>query len=96
MFVCTAPCSGGCNSENGGGTCIGPETCVCNDEWTGSNCETRKSTPWYLLYHNIYTELMQCDISTGNMYLKGTADNDNTITALQQICCCLQFYKCTA
>ena len=41
MFVCTAPCSGGCNSENGGGTCIGPETCVCNDEWTGSNCETR-------------------------------------------------------
>ena len=41
VFLCTAPCSGGCNSENGGGTCIGPETCVCNNEWTGSNCETR-------------------------------------------------------
>ena len=58
MFVCTAPCSGGCNSENGGGTCIGLETCVCNDEWTGSNCETRMSTPWHLVYYNNYTELI--------------------------------------
>ena len=58
VFVCTAPCSGGCNSENGGGTCIGPETCVCNDEWTGSNCETRTYVhPWHLVYHNNYTEL---------------------------------------
>ena len=51
MCVCTAPCSGGCNSENGGGTCVGPETCACNDGWTGSICETRMSTISSLLNH---------------------------------------------
>ena len=41
MFVYTAICSNGCNRKNGGGICIGPETCVCNNGWAGSNCNTR-------------------------------------------------------
>ena len=36
-----AICNGGCNSENGGGTCVRLEICQCNSGWMGSSCDTR-------------------------------------------------------
>jgi len=36
-----AICSGGCNSENGGGTCVRPEICQCSSGWMGSSCDIR-------------------------------------------------------
>jgi len=40
----TAICTGDCNSQNGGGTCVRPEICECNSGWTEPNCVTRTFT----------------------------------------------------